>query len=140
MTLAKELGKWNYAEQTAKARFVPPSVCDQPATKSANLDIRAGAGAIFVSILATGLGLLCNGAWRCSPAQRRERRRLVEVERKYNEAKAAVEKVTEEIEAEEDAAELPVEFENSRTSYREHIPFEVKARVVAGRVSPAKGL
>ena len=54
--------------------------------------------------------------------------------------KAAVEKVTEEIEAEEDAAELPVEFENSRTSYREHVPFEVKARVVAGRVSPAKGL
>ena len=54
MTLAKELGKWNYAEQTAQARFVPPS-CDQPATKSANLDIRAGAGAIFVSILATGL-------------------------------------------------------------------------------------
>ena len=67
-------------------------------------------------------------------------RRLVEVERKYLEAKAAVEKVTEEIEAEEDAAELPVEFENSRTSYREHVPFEVKARVVAGRVSPAKGL
>jgi hypothetical protein len=66
--------------------------------------------------------------------------RLVEVERKYLEAKAAVEKVTEEIEAEEDAAELPVEFENSRTSYREHVPFEVKARVVAGRVSPAKGL
>ena len=93
-----------------------------------------------MSILATGLGLLCNGAWRCSPAQRRERRRLVEVERKYLEAKAAVEKVTEEIEAEEDAAELPVEFENSRTSYREHVPFEVKARVVAGRVSPAKGL
>ena len=55
-------------------------------------------------------------------------------------SKAAVEKVTEEIEAEEDAAELPVEFENSRTSYREHVPFEVKARVVAGRVSPAKGL
>ena len=104
------------------------------------MDIGAGAGAILVSIVMTVLGLLCNGAWRCSPAQRRERRRLVEVERKYLEAKAAVEKVTEEIEAEEDAAELLVEFENSRTSYREHVPFEVKARVVAGRVSPAKGL
>ena len=32
--------------------------------------------------------------------------RLVEVERKYLEAKAAVEKVTEKIEIEEDAAEL----------------------------------
>ena len=35
---------------------------------------------------------------------------LVEVERKYLEAKAAVEKVTEKIEAEEDAAELAPEF------------------------------
>ena len=65
----------------------------------------------YFPALATGLGLLCNGAWRCSPAQRRERRRLVEVERKYLEAKAAVEKVTEKIEAEEDAAELAPEFE-----------------------------
>ena len=36
--------------------------------------------------------------------------RLVEVERKYLEAKAAAEKVTEKIEAEEDAAELAPEF------------------------------
>ena len=111
MTLATELGKWNYAEQRAKERFVPPSVCDKPAPKSAHVEFGAGAGAILVSIMMTVLGLLCNGAWRCSPAQRRERRRLVEVERKYLEAKAAVEKVTEKIEAEEDAAELAPEFE-----------------------------
>ena len=105
-----ELGKWNYAEQRAKERFVPPSVCDKPAPKSAHVDIGAGAGAILVSIMHRPRPPL-QRRLALRPAQRRERRRLVEVERKYLEAKAAVEKVTEKIEAEEDAAELAPEFE-----------------------------
>ena len=101
ITKARDVGEWQQIHTIAQRKYVKQNACLGDAVDTGgppSLDFWTAAGIIIISLMMTTAGLLLNTVWRCSPAQKEQRRQGMQELAKYKdemrkrkEAKAASE-------------------------------------------------
>ena len=91
ITKSKANGEWQLDHDEARRRLIKPTTCSAmtDADAVASLDFWTGAGAVFLSVMLTTIGLVINALWRMLPGQRAERAEWVARHRRNLEVLAA---------------------------------------------------